>query len=80
MREENALGLEMLQWDYSVDNEATRLQSSCTGATDRVDEIQTPKDLLPTLHAETALKIHSSQWVLRELQNKCKEIQFLRYT
>lgn len=36
MREENTLGLEMLLWDYSVDNEATRLQSSCTGATGRV--------------------------------------------
>lgn len=34
IREENALGLELLLWDYSVDNEATRLQSSCTGATE----------------------------------------------
>lgn len=35
-REENALGLEVLPWDFGVDNEATRLQSSSTGATDRV--------------------------------------------
>lgn len=35
-REENAWGLEMLLWDYTVDKEASRLQSSCTGATDRV--------------------------------------------
>lgn len=61
MREENALGLEMLLWDYSVDNEAIRFQSSCTGATNTVNEIQIPKDVLPTLWAETVLKIHSSQ-------------------
>lgn len=36
MREENALGLEVLPWDFGVDNEATRLQSSSTGATDRI--------------------------------------------
>lgn len=69
MREEAALGLEIFLQDYSLENEAIRPQSSCMPQTEEVgEELRVTKDVSPALHAETTLKISSTQSVEGSIQ------------